>query len=154
MTGPLAESQRGAPGTADAPGLCSVTSKSRYQLGRARPGMLHRNEHTRSVALRRCPDQPAMSYFQILNSRQNDAAARPAVSAAWAIAALALVLLWQFLTVRYNRAGNWTALFLIGQDYRMPPELAAGAYRFPGQGFDGEMYRVVAHDPFLERGYA
>jgi hypothetical protein len=95
-----------------------------------------------------------MSYFQILNFRQNDAAARPAVSAAWAIAALALVLLWQFLTVRHNRAGNWTALFLIGQDYRMPSELAAGAYRFPGQGFDGEMYRVVAHDPFLERGYA
>jgi len=76
------------------------------------------------------------------------------VSAAWAIAALALFLGWQFLTVHYNRGGNWTALFLIGSDYSMPAELTRGVYRFPGSGYDGEMYRVVAHDPFIERGYA
>ena len=93
-----------------------------------------------------------MSYCQILHSRKYDD--RPVVSASWALAALALVLLWQFLTVHYNRAGNWTALFLTGQDSTMPPELAAGAYRFPGKGFDGEMYRIVAHDPFRKLGYA
>jgi hypothetical protein len=94
-----------------------------------------------------------MSYCQILHSGANNAVARPLVSAAWAVAALALLLLWQFLTVHYNRAGNWTALFLIGQTYTPPPELSAGAFRFPGGGFDGEMYRTVAHDPFLQRGY-
>jgi hypothetical protein len=79
---------------------------------------------------------------------------RPIVSAAWAVAALALLLLWQFLTVHYNRAGNWTALFLTGQDAPTPPELVSGTYRFPGRGYDGEMYRSVAHDPFMKRGYA
>jgi hypothetical protein len=88
------------------------------------------------------------------HSGQNDAGERPIVSARWAIAALALFLLWQFLTVHYNRGGNWTALFLTGQDYSMPPELVAGTYRFPGGGFDGEMYRYVAHDLFMQRGYA
>jgi energy-converting hydrogenase Eha subunit C len=72
---------------------------------------------------------------------------------AWAVLALALLLLWQFLTVHYNRAGNWTALFLTGEDRAIPPDLAAGTYTFPGQGFDGEMYRYVAHDLFLRRGY-
>ncbi len=67
---------------------------------------------------------------------------------------MALVLLWQFLTVHYNRGGNWTALFLIGADWRTPPDLINGAYRFPGGGFDGEMYRIVAHDLFMRRGYA
>jgi hypothetical protein len=37
----------------------------------------------------------------------------------------------------------------------MPPELEAGTYRFPNtNGYDGEMYRYVAHDPFLQRGFA
>lgn len=76
------------------------------------------------------------------------------VSAAWALAALAVLLLWQFLNVHYNRGGNWTALFLIGKDYPAPTELVAGTYRFPGAGYDGEMYRYVAHDPFLNHGYA
>lgn len=84
----------------------------------------------------------------------NDAAQRPIVSAAWAVAALALLLLWQFLTVHYNRGGNWTALFLTGQNFVMPPDMAPDTYRFPGGGFDGEMYHVVAHDPFMQRGYA
>jgi hypothetical protein len=72
---------------------------------------------------------------------------------AWAVLALALLLLWQFLTVHYNRAGNWTALFLTGEDFAMPPDLAPGTYKFPGDGFDGEMYRYVAHDLFMQRGY-
>lgn len=74
--------------------------------------------------------------------------------AAWAFATLALFLLWQVLTVHYNRGGNWTALFVTGQDWRVPPDLASGTYRFPGVGYDGEMYRYVAHDLLLRRGYA
>ena len=72
---------------------------------------------------------------------------------AWAVLALALSLLWQFLTVHYNRAGNWTALFLTGDNRAIPPDLAAGTYTFHGRGFDGEMYRYVAHDLFRQRGY-
>jgi hypothetical protein len=68
--------------------------------------------------------------------------------------ALLLFVLWQFLTVHYNRGGNWTALFLTGMDFPIPPELAPGTYKFPGNGFDGEMYRYVAHDPFRQLGYA
>jgi hypothetical protein len=68
--------------------------------------------------------------------------------------ALAAFLLWQFLTVHYNRGGNWTALFLTGQSLGIPPELAPGTYCFPGDGYDGEMYRYVAHDLFMQRGYA
>ncbi len=101
-----------------------------------------------------CRNSARMPYCRMLHSRQNDVAKRPIVSAAWAVAALAIVLLWQFLTVHYNRAGNWTALFLTGQDFTVPPDLAPGTYRFPGTGFDGQMYRYVAHDPWIERGYA
>jgi hypothetical protein len=74
---------------------------------------------------------------------------RPKQNAAWAGAALVILLLWQFLTVHYNRGGNWTALFLTGQDYSLPASLARGTYRFPGAGYDGEMYRVIAHDPLV-----
>jgi hypothetical protein len=95
-----------------------------------------------------------MSYCRLLHFWQNDAAKRPIVSVAWAVAALAIVLLWQFLTVHYNRTGNWTALFLTGQDFPVPPDLAPGTYRFAGTGFDGQMYRYVAHDPWVQRGYA
>jgi len=72
---------------------------------------------------------------------------------AWAIAACTLFLLWQFLTVHYGRGGNWTALFLTGKSLAIPPDLAPGTYEFPGQGYDGQMYRYEAHDLFLRRGY-
>ncbi len=73
---------------------------------------------------------------------------------AWAIAACALFLLWQFLTVHYDRGGNWTALFLTGKSMAIPPDLAPGTYEFPGKGYDGQMYRYEAHDLLLRRGYA
>jgi hypothetical protein len=90
---------------------------------------------------------------QMLRSGRSDAAVGPMASAAWAVAAVGLLLLWQFLTVHYNRGGNWTALFLTGQGSAIPPDLAPETYQFPGRGFDGEMYRYVAHDLFMRRGY-
>ena len=53
-----------------------------------------------------------------------------------------------------SRLETGPLLFLTGQDFTMPPDLAPGTYRFPGTGFDGEMYRYVAHDPSGQRGYA
>jgi len=93
-----------------------------------------------------------VSYCQVLRSGANNTARGPAVSIAWAILALALALLWQTATVHYDRGGNWTALFLTGQTAAIPPDLAPGTYLFPGRGFDGEMYRYVAHDLFMQRG--
>jgi energy-converting hydrogenase Eha subunit C len=94
-----------------------------------------------------------VSYFLVLQTGHDNKVIHPAISLAWAVLALALFLLWQFLTVHYNRAGNWTALFLTGQESAIPPDLAPGTYKFPGVGYDGEMYRYVAHDIFARRGY-
>lgn len=96
-----------------------------------------------------------VSYFLLPNLESNQPLAPARVSFAWAVLACSLVLLWQFLTVHYNRSGNWTALFCTGQNQPVPPELAAQTYRFPGtNGYDGQMYRYVAHDPFLQKDFA
>lgn len=94
-----------------------------------------------------------MSYFVVLQTEREVGARQIQSSAAWAILALAFVLVWQFLTVHYNRGGNWNALFLTGDSYAIPPDLAPTTYKFRGHGFDGEMYRYVAHDLFMQRGY-
>jgi hypothetical protein len=87
-----------------------------------------------------------------LDRQQQNSWSSTRTSLAWAALAFALLLLWQFLTVRYNRANNWTALFLTGHFQPVPPQLEAGTYRFPDAGYDGQMYRYVAHDPFLQGG--
>lgn len=93
-------------------------------------------------------------YFVLPDSEPNQAPVRARVSIAWAALALSLLLLWQFLTIRYNREGNWTALFCTGQVKPVPPELAAFTYRFPNSnGYDGQMYRYVAHDPLFRLGF-
>jgi len=70
---------------------------------------------------------------------------------ACALLAAALVFAWQWLTVRVNYGGNWTALFCTGARHGAPPTLAAEhIYLFPGSyGYDGQMYHYIAHDPLL-----
>lgn len=71
-----------------------------------------------------------------------------------ALAAIAAVLLWEALTVHYNFRGNWTAIFSTGNRQPLPPDLAGGTYLIPNnRGYDGQYYRIVAHDPFLKNGY-
>ena len=67
-----------------------------------------------------------------------------------ALVCCALGLLWQWLTVNYNYAGNWTALFCHGSAVPLPRALAAEhIYIFPNSGgYDGQSYHLVAHDPF------
>jgi hypothetical protein len=62
--------------------------------------------------------------------------------------------LWQFATVHFNYGGNWTALFSIAPDWPQPPFAASESlYRFPGSlGYDGQMYHLIAHDPWITRG--
>ena len=67
-----------------------------------------------------------------------------------------LVLLWQFLTVRYNYNGQWSGLFCIGDRSKIPP-VVAGEHPFEfadSYGWDGQFYHEIAHDPLLERGTA
>jgi hypothetical protein len=78
--------------------------------------------------------------------------ARERRSFACAAIALALALAWQFFDVRYNYGGNWTGLFCIGDKLALPPSLAdRDLYRVPqSQGYDGQFYYYVSHDPFLQ----
>lgn len=71
----------------------------------------------------------------------------------WALLAVCLVLIWQTATVWANYQGNWTALFCTGALKRIPPELQAERiYTFPNSnGYDGQFYHCIAHDPFLRR---
>jgi hypothetical protein len=62
--------------------------------------------------------------------------------------------LWQFATVHFNYGGNWTALFSTAPDWPRPAFLdSENVYTFPGSpGYDGQMYHLIAHDPFMSRG--
>jgi hypothetical protein len=73
-----------------------------------------------------------------------------------ALICLGIGFTWQALTVHYNRDGNWTALFLSGSRFPVPPALASeNVYVFPDSaGYDGQMYHYVAHDPLLRHGFA
>ncbi len=71
-----------------------------------------------------------------------------------ALACAALGFAWQVLTVHFNHQGDWTALFVTGAQYPPPPALASEKLRqFPGEGYDGQMYHDIAHDPLLRRGF-
>jgi hypothetical protein len=73
---------------------------------------------------------------------------------AYALAGALAVLAWQAATVHFNYGGNWTALFCTGAFHPAPPELAPGTYVFPSStGYDGQFYRYVAHDPWLQKGW-
>jgi len=82
---------------------------------------------------------------------KNNSRARCALAGA---ACGALAFLWQFLTVQANYRGNWTAFFYTGARLQQPPQLShENIYRFDNtQGYDGQMYHYIAHDPFFHRG--
>jgi hypothetical protein len=63
-----------------------------------------------------------------------------------------LGLTWQLLTVHFNYAGNFTALFCTAPYLPIPPQLAAEhIYVFQqGGGYDGQYYHYVAHDPLFQ----
>ena len=71
-----------------------------------------------------------------------------------ALAATALGLSWQLLTVHFNYGGNLTALFCTGTDWAVPPQLAhEHIYIFPASGgYDGQAYHYIAHDPLYRNG--
>ena len=70
---------------------------------------------------------------------------------AYALFAMLLVFAWQWLTVRINYGGNWTALYCTGGLQGVPAALSAEhVYQFPNShGYDGQMYHYIAHDPLM-----
>jgi len=73
-----------------------------------------------------------------------------------AVAAVAVVIAFGFqaVTVRYNYGGNWSALFCVGSRLPQPPDLPQ-PYQFRDSfGYDGQFYRLIAHDPWTTRGYS
>jgi len=74
---------------------------------------------------------------------------------AWAAASAGLVLAWWWLTVHFNFGGNWTALYCTGDRFPPPPALAhENILVFAGSnGFDGQFYHYLAHDPLLRQDY-
>jgi len=70
---------------------------------------------------------------------------------AYALLAMSLAFSWQWLTVRVNYGGNWTALYCTGAVQGVPATLAGEhIYQFPGShGYDGQMYHYIAHDPLM-----
>src|ERR1035441_4438181 len=73
-----------------------------------------------------------------------------------AVLAVVLGSAWQITLVYSLYGGNWSALFYHGTDAGGVPNEPAfqNTYVFPdGFGFDGQYYRIIAHDPFLTRGY-
>ena len=70
-----------------------------------------------------------------------------------AILSALLILAWTAARIHYAFGGNWTAVFCSGTNFPLPPDLDAGTVRVQGTGYDGQFYRLLAHDPFFEKGY-
>ena len=69
------------------------------------------------------------------------------------LAAAAAMWAWQFLTVHYNYGGNWTALFRIRAGMPVPEFLKSEKlYIFQDQGYDGQVFHLMAHDPWMRKG--
>ena len=73
-----------------------------------------------------------------------------------ALTCFGVVLVFQALIVHFNYDNNWTALFYTGALYEMPPALESeNLYTFPDSyGYDGQLYHLIAHDPFFQHGLA
>ena len=73
---------------------------------------------------------------------------RQALLTACIVTLAAVAGLWTSVQATYG--GDWTGLFCIGSHYGVKMHALPKAYNFPGSsGYDGQFYRVVAHDPFL-----
>lgn len=71
----------------------------------------------------------------------------------WATISLTIALSGQYLLVFKNYGGNWTALFRTGDYGPLPPGIPGKVYVFKNsQGYDGQFYRYVAHDPLALNG--
>ena len=84
-----------------------------------------------------------------------EAAARP--SRATALTVFVVILLvsaaYQACFCLAMSQGDLTGLFFIGGVMRQPPERTEGFSYPDSTGYDGQFYRLLAHDPLLGKGY-
>jgi hypothetical protein len=66
---------------------------------------------------------------------------------------LAITIGYQALYCYGSLGGDWTGLFYSGDLMARPPELASGFEFHGSRGYDGQQYRVLAHDPLNRKGY-
>jgi hypothetical protein len=73
-----------------------------------------------------------------------------------AVLAVLAAWIWMSLTVRYNYGGNWSALFCIRPGMPVPEFLKSeNLYTLrSSEGYDGQVYHLIAHDPFMQKGSA
>lgn len=72
------------------------------------------------------------------------------VAAVGAVAAFT----WQAVVVHDLYAGNWTGLYYTGDRFPERPPLPEKIWTFPNSnGYDGQWYHYIAHDPWLQRGF-
>jgi hypothetical protein len=75
-------------------------------------------------------------------------------SSAIAFLSVVLAFTWQSTVVHTAYNANWTALFCAGERFDRPPEIQAREYVFRGiDGYDGQFYQLIAHDPLLAQHY-
>jgi hypothetical protein len=66
----------------------------------------------------------------------------------WFFAILAAIAGWQALYCGVATEGKLSGLFFIGERMHWPAEVTRGAFVYPNtEGYDGQLYRVIAHDP-------
>jgi len=66
----------------------------------------------------------------------------------WLCAILAAIAGWQALYCAAATQGKISGLFFIGERMHWPAEIERGAFVYPNtEGYDGQLYRVIAHDP-------
>src|SRR4051812_4304267 len=75
------------------------------------------------------------------------------ICAAVALLAVLSVFAWTALRVHRRFENNWTGVFYSGKTFTLPPELTATTRRATAIGYDGQFYRLLAHDPFLTKSY-
>jgi hypothetical protein len=82
-------------------------------------------------------------------------ASRRAASLACALAATAMALVWEAGKVVSRHRGDFSAIFHTGDRLHLPKTiLLEQLVRFPGAGYDGQYYHLIAHDPLIRQGYA
>ncbi|MEQ1886330.1 MAG: hypothetical protein ABL967_14795 [Bryobacteraceae bacterium] len=81
------------------------------------------------------------------------AAQRPSLVLCFAIL-LAATVGYQWIYCFSTTNNDLTGLFFCGAQIPHPPELEHSGYHYQDSpGYDGQMYRLIAHDPFQTKGY-
>ena len=72
-------------------------------------------------------------------------------NAAYFLALLLITVAYQTVYCHVLTGGDPAGLFFAGASFHRPAEL--GGFVYSGFGYDGQMYRLVAHDPLNRKGY-